>query len=157
MTLLLRCGLQYKHSEAAGGHNGLDLRRGNDPAPVTGEYSTETYTREVVEILEAHAARDDDTPLFLYFPQQSVHAPQEVPSHYIDRFKDTIPNEARRNYAGMVAALDDSVGNVTAALKATGMWNNTGGWLYALLPAACCLLTAPCSHRVAHTSPDPAL
>ena len=60
----------------------------------------------------------------MYLALQSVHAPQEVPQHYVDPYKH-ISDLNRRRYAGMVAALDETVLNVTATLKKSGVWNDT--------------------------------
>jgi len=69
----------------------------------------------------------------MYLPFQAVHSgnppstganPLEAPKKYTDRFPHiTDPN--RKLFAGMVAALDDAVGNVTAALERRGILDNT--------------------------------
>lgn len=43
----------------------------------------------------------------------------------MDPYKDTIKNKKRRTFAGMLSALDEGVGNVTKALQAKGMLENT--------------------------------
>ena len=47
-----------------------------------------------------------------------------VPSQYSDRFKN-VENKGRRTVAGMVAALDEGIGNVTRALKEASLWDDT--------------------------------
>ena len=42
----------------------------------------------------------------------------------LQKFQDIIEDD-RRTYAGMVASLDESVGNITKALKRTGMFDNS--------------------------------
>jgi hypothetical protein len=67
---------------------------------------------------------------------QDVHEPVSAPANYIALHAD-IDDGTRRTYAGMVSAMDSAIGNVTDALKAAKMWNNTvfvisndnGGWL----------------------------
>ena len=87
----------------------------------------------------AAAAADDTTdtpPFFLYLAMQDVHEPVSAPANYIALHAD-IDDGTRRTYAGMVSAMDSTIGNVTDALKAAKMWNNTvfvisndnGGWL----------------------------
>jgi arylsulfatase A-like enzyme len=64
---------------------------------------------------------------------QSVHGPQEVPQRFIDLYGQEgtphfIADHARRTHQGMVTALDEALGNVTASLKATRLWENTFFW-----------------------------
>ena len=42
----------------------------------------------------------------------------------LQKFQDIIMDD-RRTYAGMVASLDESVGNITKALKRNGMFDNS--------------------------------
>ena len=56
---------------------------------------------------------------------QSIHAPDEAPASYVDRFRHTIPNSNRRTVAGMITALDDAVGAVVKALHSAGMAETT--------------------------------
>eukprot|EP00054_Salpingoeca_dolichothecata_P025768 m.181746 g.181746 ORF g.181746 m.181746 type:complete len:518 (+) comp25462_c4_seq5:49-1602(+) len=116
----------FKHTE--GGcdkSSGKDLRNDTRPVPISDEYSAIQYTSEATRIIKKHANEKPDEPFFMYLAYQSVHSPAEVPSFYEDKYKKTIPNKERRLYAGMVTALDQGIGNVTAALKSTGMWDDT--------------------------------
>ena len=102
-----------------------------------GNYSTHVFTREAIRVINDYASSssssiDDDVedeqeePLFLYLAYQAVHCPNEAPKEYIDRYKDhTDWTEKRKNYAGMLSAADEGIGNVTEALKAAGMWDDT--------------------------------
>jgi arylsulfatase B len=54
-----------------------------------------------------------------------VHSPDEAPQYLIDQFNATVPNDHRRTFAGMVAALDLGVGKVVDALTAAGIFENT--------------------------------
>jgi len=84
-------------------------------------YSTHLFTAETEKVINAH---DSSEPLFLYLAYQAVHGPTEAPDSYVTPYLH-IKDERRRVYAGMLAALDEGVGNVTAALKAKGMWDRT--------------------------------
>ena len=60
----------------------------------------------------------------MYLAYTVTHAPEEAPARYVDLYpKKWVAG--RRVYAGMASALDESVGNLTASLKALGMWDNT--------------------------------
>ena len=91
-----------------------------------GVYSTHVFTTSACSVIAAHAAASPASPLFLYLAYQAVHSPDQVPQSYIDPFNATIPTDAkRRTFAGMLAALDEGIGNVTAALDAAGMREDT--------------------------------
>jgi arylsulfatase A-like enzyme len=85
-------------------------------------YSTHLYASSAVSLIRAH---DPATPLFLYLAFQAVHSPDQVPQQYIDPYNATIADPKRRTFAGMLSCLDEAVGNVTAALRAAGMLDNT--------------------------------
>ncbi|KAJ8314188.1 hypothetical protein KUTeg_008749 [Tegillarca granosa] len=90
------------------------------------------YTLRANQVITQH---DQTKPLFLYLPFQSVHQPIQVPKVYEDMYKN-IENKGRRQFSGMVTAMDDAIGNVINTLKKTGMYNETliiftsdnGGW-----------------------------
>mmetsp|Transcript_14591 Transcript_14591/g.46844 ORF Transcript_14591/g.46844 Transcript_14591/m.46844 type:complete len:480 (+) Transcript_14591:37-1476(+) len=65
-------------------------------------------------------------PLFLYLPYQAVHWPLEAPPQYVDRYRGRTGGDTRRQLVcAMAKALDDGVGQVTAALKRRGMWDDS--------------------------------
>ncbi|XP_078577654.1 arylsulfatase B-like isoform X4 [Branchiostoma floridae x Branchiostoma japonicum] len=109
------------------GYKGLDLRNGTEPVwTENGTYSTELFATEAERIIASH---NTSKPLFLYLPHQAVHSgnpdnPLQAPQKYIDKFPH-IQHPGRRTFAAMVSALDDAVGNVTKALSARGMLENS--------------------------------
>ena len=54
---------------------------------------------------------------------QNVHAPDQAPQKYTDKYS-FIKDKTRRTYAGMVDSMDEAVGNVTEAMKDAGYGNN---------------------------------
>jgi arylsulfatase A-like enzyme len=72
----------------------------------------------VVRVVEEH---DKSSPLFMYIAFQNIHPPLQVPQPFVDMQRGP---ELRTEVNGMVTFLDESMGNLTAALKRTGLWAN---------------------------------
>lgn len=97
----------------------LDWYRNDKPNNDQG-YSTHLIGKEASRIIRE---RQPDKPLFLYVPFNAVHSPHQVPEEYLARFPQL--SGVRRTYAGMVAAMDDAVGEIVKALDEQGMMQNT--------------------------------
>jgi hypothetical protein len=67
--------------------------------------------------------QDSRRPFFLYVPFNAVHAPHQVPDKYKTPYAH-LP-EPRRAYAGMLAAMDEAVGQILTALDEKGLRQNT--------------------------------
>src|SRR5215468_8384315 len=106
----------FTHDE----HGVLDWFRNNEPVRETG-YTTTLIGRDAARLIEEH---DTSTPLYLYLAFNAVHTPYQAPKEYVDRFPN-IADPTRRTYAGMVAAMDEQVGRVVAALDTRKMRDNT--------------------------------
>lgn len=92
-----------------------------DPA-IKGQYNAFRFTAAATGAILAHNA--SAAPLFLYVALQNTHAPIEADAS----FSALYPHETyktRRDFSGMLSAVDSSVANITAALKAAGMWDDT--------------------------------
>ncbi|XP_034048901.1 arylsulfatase B [Thalassophryne amazonica] len=100
----------------------LDLREGEEAATkYKGDYSTELFSQRAISIITKH---NSDKPLFLYVALQAVHAPLQVPERYTAPYS-FVKDQQRRQYDGMVSAMDEAVGNITMALHQSGLWENT--------------------------------
>jgi arylsulfatase A-like enzyme len=96
-----------------------DWHRDDQPCDDKG-YSTQLDATEACRLIKAKA---DGKPLFLYVPFNAVHTPLQAPASYIEPYKKL--QGERRPYAGMVAAMDDAIGQIVAALKEKGILDNT--------------------------------
>jgi len=66
---------------------------------------------------------DGRKPFFLYVPFNAVHTPLQAPDSYLEPYQN-LP-EQRRKLAGMLAAMDEAVGQIVAAVEARGLRDNT--------------------------------
>ena len=83
-------------------------------------YSTHLIAREAVRLIRE---RDKSKPLFLYVAFNAVHAPLQAPDKYKEPYAH-LPGP-RRTYAGMLAAMDEAVGQIAATIDDAGMRTNT--------------------------------
>ncbi len=105
----------YKHDR----DGKFDWYRDGEPNHDLG-YTTHLVGNEAVRILHG---QPKNKPLFLYVPFNAVHAPLQVPENYKVPYANLLG--ARQTYAGMVAALDEMVGQIVAAVDETGRRKNT--------------------------------
>jgi len=105
-----------------------------------GEYITERLTEESVSFLKS---RDPSRPFLLFLSHYDVHTPIHKDDKHFDHFKEKrlklnsppMPIKERRGvskarqdnaeYASMVSAIDDSVGQVAAAIRDLGLEDST--------------------------------
>lgn len=83
-------------------------------------YLTEQLTAEAISFI----GLNKEQPFFLYLAHPAPHTPLQTTHLYYDRFPE-IEDEAQRVYAGMVSALDDSVGAILDELDKLGLAENT--------------------------------
>ncbi|MCE9595214.1 MAG: sulfatase [Planctomycetes bacterium] len=95
------------------------ILRGDEPAKVDA-YLTDAFASEAVAFIDKRA----EHPFFLYVPFNAVHNPLEVPDADLERFAK-IADPRRRQFAAMLAKLDDGVGAILKALEAHGLDENT--------------------------------
>ena len=103
-------------------------------------YSTHLYAEESVRIIEEHGRKEEKerSPFFLYLPFQALHAPMQVtppswylpdllqvPGEYLKLVQRPGVSEERLLVLAMLAAMDEAIGQVVDALKASGEYDNT--------------------------------
>lgn len=109
-------------------YKGYDMRRNMTVDwQARGQYSTDLFTNEAVHIIETHDSKQ--APLFLYLAHLAPHTgnpeePFQAPDEEVAKFA-YIEDPERRMYAAMVSKLDQSVGDVMAALRTKGMLHNS--------------------------------
>ncbi|MBP7950155.1 MAG: arylsulfatase [Verrucomicrobiales bacterium] len=96
-----------------------DWHRDDKPLKEDG-YSTHLIAAEACRIIRE---KPSDKPLFLYVPFNGIHAPHQVPDRYTKPYGSLTP--LRRKIAGMLAAVDAAIGQITAALEEKGLRDNT--------------------------------
>ena len=85
------------------------------------KFNDALFTERAIEIVDSHPP---STPLYMYIAFQVNHAPLQVPIQYMERY----PPEQywdQKIMNGMSSYWDEAVGNITAALKQKGLWDNT--------------------------------
>ncbi len=97
----------------------VDWHRNDEPCADEG-YTTHLIAKEACRRIRE---KQPDKPLFLYLPFNAVHGPHQVPDSYCEPYGDL--KGVRRTYAGMVAAMDEAIGQVLAALDEKGIRDNT--------------------------------
>jgi arylsulfatase I/J len=115
--------IKYENGEL-GYTSAVDLWENDGPAyGKNGTYNAYSFAQHAVDIISNH---DPSTPLFIYQAWQEAHTPNEVPAEFLGPVLPKDKSDGlRRTYEGMVHCLDSGIGNVTAALKAKGMWEKT--------------------------------
>lgn len=108
------------------------------------EYVTERLTQESVKFIESNSAEPEPKPFFLFLSYYNVHTPitpyrkriDEFRTIASERFSGATPSSKEHDartrlrqdnaaYASMVAAVDDSVGEILQALEKTGIDDET--------------------------------
>ena len=90
-----------------------------------GGYEDSLLEQQVLQTIAEHDAAE---PLFLFWAPHIVHTPLQLPDSYMEQFDFIAPTDKpthqRQRYHAMVHFADAMVGNVTAALREKGMWDD---------------------------------
>ena len=142
-TLAQSSCTKYNHSiRDLWAHNGTSDLGAPARDVANGTYVEYAFRDRVLDIIEKH---DMSTgPLYLQYDPHIAHCPLQVPQDWLDKFnfgndeKECQVQTAvifpgskhtdyrcRNQYEAMVALLDEVLGNVTAAIKAKGWWDET--------------------------------
>lgn len=110
---------KYTHRDGAGT---LTWHRDDQPLEEKG-HADDLIANEAIRLLEA--SRSDPRPFFLQLAFGHGHLPLQEELARIDSYRDTIPIASRRLYAASVTHMDENVGRVLAALRASGRERDT--------------------------------
>ncbi len=84
-------------------------------------YATHLLAKDAGKFVNENAGKK---PFFMYVPFNAVHAPHQVPEEYMKPYAGTLKGE-RLKYAGMLAAMDEAVGEIVDAVEKAGVRKNT--------------------------------
>jgi arylsulfatase A-like enzyme len=96
------------------------ILRNEERVPLT-EYASYAFGREATAFVER---QKPEHPFFLYLAFNAVHTPMEPPEDLLQKFA-AIEDPKRRAYAGMLSAMDSSIGQVLDALRKIDAEKNT--------------------------------
>ncbi|KAJ1446949.1 alkaline-phosphatase-like protein, partial [Pelagophyceae sp. CCMP2097] len=127
------CGAEDHYTHTTKG--AYDFARGDaTDLEANGTYADLLFTARTVEIVkDAARARDpaapleEEAPFFVWLAFQNVHWPLQAPEGCVAPYRGapTAGDEPRALVCGMVSFLDAAVGNVTGALKESGLYDGS--------------------------------
>ena len=108
----------------------LDLQNGDaletDQALISSDlHNAYLMSCKTVDAINTHATTYKTQPMFLYAALQLIHEDWAAPQVFIDRCNDGGASADRAVYCAMNLMVDEVVANVTCALNANGMADNT--------------------------------
>jgi arylsulfatase A-like enzyme len=115
------CVDYYSHIFYWGDHNPVhDLWDGDDEVWRNGEYLTTVIGDRAADFITRTAP---ESPFFCCVPFNAPHYPMHAPDEHMRRVAHLPPG--RRESAAMIAAMDDAVGEILAALARSGVQDDT--------------------------------
>lgn len=112
------------HDEAADTawtREGLNNVHKNGEVVEVSQYLMHYFRDEVLDFIET--SKDD--PFLLYFAMNAPVPPMQVPRHYFESLRASIPNIATRGYNALLLAQDAVVGAVLDKIRSAGLENDT--------------------------------
>ena len=100
------------------------LMRNSEPLAEHPGYLTDVFAEEAAGFIARHGGQQRARPFFLYLALNAPHSPLQAPEQYLELYRDE-PDEERRQYCAMVAAMDAANGRVLEALEQAGVLENT--------------------------------
>ncbi|AJR04503.1 sulfatase [Siansivirga zeaxanthinifaciens] len=101
---------------------------GNGGEETGKNYLTDDLTQHAIRYIEKQS-KSTEQPFFLYLSHFAVHGPYEAKKEDVDYFKNKKTsgwnNHKDEYYAGMIKALDNSVGRILDKLQELGLDDNT--------------------------------
>jgi arylsulfatase len=99
------------------------------------EYAPEKIHEKALDFIE----KNKDKPFFMYYASPLPHLPLQVPAEALEAYPDLMKEETpytgdkgyfpnpypRTTYAAMISTLDRQLGEIIAALKEAGIYDNT--------------------------------
>jgi arylsulfatase A-like enzyme len=124
-------GFDHSYGSLAGGISPWNHRYKKGPYSMTWHRNEELLeeTGHVTDLLTQEAVgwigQHSQSPFFLYVPYTAVHLPIKEPEEWLARVPKSITGDVPRHYAACVMHLDDSVGQIVAALEKAGVREKT--------------------------------
>lgn len=92
------------------------------PVPVKG-FCTDVFFDYAKKFIKKSKA--DGKPFLAYITTNAPHGPMHSPKEYSEPYTDSVPNVGLRNFYGMIANIDDNVGQMRRFLADEGLADNT--------------------------------
>jgi arylsulfatase A-like enzyme len=106
--------------------HGFNYMRLNDKEIDPEGHATDLFTQWAVDYVRERA-QTKEQPFFLYLAYNAPHAPIQPPPEWLDRVKqrESGISDKRARLVALIEQLDAGIGKVLAALKETGLSDNT--------------------------------
>ena len=104
---------------AFGLNNSWSCSQSNQPESCV--FEDTMFVNRAIQTIES---QDPTRPLFMIFAPHNCHAPLQVPKAAMDKFS-FIEDPRRQAYAAKAWWVDNAIGEIVAALKSKGFWDQT--------------------------------